>query len=113
LQSEQTIDTGGPRDVDVFAIAGEPGDYAVSVLLVRGGRNLGTTAYFPRAPGTAEEVLASFLLQHYAREEPAAEVRLNLDLPDAGSLGEALTSRHGRQIAVSRPARGLPARWVE
>jgi len=113
LQSEQSIDTGGPRDVDVFAIAGEPGDYAVSVLLVRGGRNLGTTAYFPRAPGTAEEVLASFLLQHYAREEPATEVRVNIDLPDAAALGEALVSRHGRQIAVSRPARGLPARWAE
>jgi excinuclease ABC subunit C len=113
LQSEQSIDTGGPRDVDVFAITGEPGDYAISVLLVRGGRNLGTTAYYPRAPGTQEEVLASFLLQHYAREEPATEVRVNLDLPDADALSEALTSRHGRQIVVSRPARGLPARWVE
>jgi excinuclease ABC subunit C len=113
LQSEQSIDTGGPRDVDVFAITGEPGDYAVSVLLVRGGRSLGTTASFPRAPGTPEEVLASFLLQHFAREEPAGEVRVNLDLPDAESLSEALTSRHARQITVSRPARGLPARWVE
>ena len=26
-----------------------PGEYAVSVMLVRGGRNLGTTSYFPRA----------------------------------------------------------------
>jgi excinuclease ABC subunit C len=113
LQSEQIIDAGAPRDVDVFAIAGEPGDYAVSVMLVRGGRNLGTTAYFPRAPGTAEEVLASFLLQHYAREQPVAEVRVNLDLPDAGALGEALAARHGRQITVSRPSRGLPARWAQ
>lgn len=113
LQAEQSIDTGGSRDVDVFAIAGEPGDYAVSLLLVRGGRNLGTTAFFPRAPAPQEEVLASFLLQHYAREEPPAEIRLSLELPDAAALGEALSSRHGRQIAVSRPARGLPARWVE
>jgi len=40
-------------------------------------------------------------------------VRLNLDLPDAAALGEALRTRHGRQIQVSRPARGLAARWVE
>jgi excinuclease ABC subunit C len=80
---------------------------------VRGGRSLGTTAYFPRAPGTADEVLASFLLQHYAREEPAAEVRIDRDLPDAAALGEALSQQHGRQISVSKPARGLPARWVE
>jgi excinuclease ABC subunit C len=113
LQAEQSIDTGGARDVDVFAIAGEPGDYAISLMLVRGGRSLGTTAYYPRAPGTPEEVLASFLLQHYAREEPPGEVRVALDLPDATSLGEALSQQRGRQIAVSRPARGLPARWVE
>jgi excinuclease ABC subunit C len=113
VQAEQSVDAGSLRDVDVFAITGEPGDYAVSVLLVRGGRSLGTTAYFPRAPGSAEEVLASFLLQFYAREDAVAEIRVNLDLPDAGALSEALTRQHARQIAVSRPARGLPARWVE
>jgi excinuclease ABC subunit C len=113
LQAEQAIDTGGSHDVDVFAIVGDPGDYAISLLLVRGGRNLGTTAYFPRSPGTREEVLASFLLQHYAREEPPAEVRVNIELPDAAALGEALTQRHGRQVTVSRPSRGLPARWAE
>lgn len=113
LQAEQAIDTGGSRDVDVFAIVGDPGDYVISLLLVRGGRSLGTTAYFPRAPGDTEEVLASFLLQHYAREEPPAEVRVNLDLPDAAAVSEALSLRHARQISVSRPARGLAARWVE
>ncbi len=113
LLAEQSVDAGTLRDVDVFAITGEPGDYAVAILLVRGGRSLGTTAYYPRSPGSAEEVLASFLLQHYAREEPASEIRLNLDLPDAAALAEALTTQHQRQIAVSRPSRGLPARWAE
>jgi excinuclease ABC subunit C len=113
VQSEQSVDAGSLRDVDVFSILGEPGDYVVAVLLVRGGRSLGTTAYYPRSPGSAEEVLASFLLQHYAREEPVAEVRVNLELPDASALSEALTQQAGRQIAVSRPARGLPGRWVE
>ncbi len=113
LLAEQSVDAGTLRDVDVFGISGEPGDYAIAVLLVRGGRSLGTTAYYPRSPGSAEEVMASFLLQHYAREEPAAEIRLNLELPDALALSEALTTQHGRQIAVSRPMRGLPARWAE
>jgi excinuclease ABC subunit C len=113
LQAGQSVDAGALRDVDVFAIVGEPGDYAVAILLVRGGRSLGTTAYFPRSPGCAEEVLASFLLQHYAREHPVPEVRVNLELPDASALAEALSRQHGRQIAVSRPARGLPARWVD
>jgi excinuclease ABC subunit C len=113
LQAEQTIDAGADRDLDAFAIAGDPGDYAVSVLLVRRGRSLGTTAFFPRTPGSAEEALASFLLQHYAREEAPAEVRLNIDLPDAAAVMEALATTQSRQISVSRPARGLALRWVE
>jgi excinuclease ABC subunit C len=112
LQAEQTVDAGSERDVDAFALVGEPGDYAVCVLLVRGGRSLGTTGYYPRSPGTAEEVLASFLLQHYAREEAPPEVRLNLDLPDAPALSEALTRQQSRTVSVSRPARGIAARWV-
>ncbi|MEO8309433.1 MAG: excinuclease ABC subunit UvrC [Pseudomonadota bacterium] len=113
LQAEQTVDAGNARDVDAFAILGEPGDYAVCLLLVRGGRSLGTTSYYPRAPGTAEEVLASFLMQHYAREEAPAEVRLNLELPDAQALSEVLTRQQGRDITVSQPTRGIAARWVE
>ncbi|MEO6186874.1 MAG: excinuclease ABC subunit UvrC [Steroidobacteraceae bacterium] len=113
LQAEQSMDAGRERDVDALAIMGEPGDYVVSLLLVRGGRSLGTTCYFPRSPGNAEEVLASFLLQHYSREEPASELRVNLDLPDAGALSEVLSQQFGRQIVLSRPARGLAARWVE
>jgi excinuclease ABC subunit C len=112
LQADQVVDAGNERDVDAFALVGEPGDYAVCVLLVRGGRSLGTTSYYPRSPGTAEEVLASFLLQHYAREEAPPEVRVNLDLPDATALAEALAQQQSRTVSVSRPARGIAARWV-
>jgi len=112
LQAEQSIDAGAERDVDAFAITGEPGDYAISALLVRGGRNLGTTSFFSRSPGTPEEVLAAFLLQHYGREEPAPELRVNIELPDGTAIAEVLTQQQQRQIHLSRPARGLAARWV-
>jgi excinuclease ABC subunit C len=113
LHAEQSIDAGTGRDVDAFAITGDPGDYAISALLVRGGRSLGTTSFFPRAPGNQEEVLASFLLQHYAREAVPAEIRVNLVLPDQEAICEALSQQQGRQIRLSRPARGMAARWVE
>jgi excinuclease ABC subunit C len=112
LQAEQSIDASAERDVDAFAIVGEPGDYAISALLVRGGRNLGTTSFYPRSPGSPEETLAAFLLQHYAREEPAPELRVNVDLPDAAALSQLLSEQQRRQIHLSRPARGLAARWV-
>jgi excinuclease ABC subunit C len=112
LQAEQTVAADSARDVDAFAVTGEPGDYCISVLLVRGGRSLGTTSYFPRSPGLPEEVLASFLLQHYAREEVPGEVLTSLDLPDRDAIVEALSLQQGRRPALSHPGRGLAARWV-
>src|SRR5205823_13916731 len=75
IQAQQIVTAEGQPDVDVFAIVGEAGEYAVSVMLVRGGRNLGTTSYFPRAAlAEADEALASFILQYYADAEAPAQV---------------------------------------
>ncbi|MGQ0835473.1 MAG: excinuclease ABC subunit UvrC [Gammaproteobacteria bacterium] len=114
IQAQQIVTAEGERDVDVFAIVGEPGEYAVSVMLVRGGRNLGTTSYFPRAAlAQPEEALASFLMQYYASQEPPPEVLVSLELPDAAALAEALRTRSSHAVDVRRPARALPARWAE
>jgi excinuclease ABC subunit C len=113
-QLHQFVTAEGERDVDVFAIIGEPGEYAVSVMLVRGGRNLGTTSYFPRAAlAEPEEALASFVMQYYANQDPPPEVLLSRKLEDAQSLGQALGSRVNRTIEVRSPMRGLGVRWVE
>ncbi|HNS28880.1 MAG TPA: excinuclease ABC subunit UvrC, partial [Steroidobacteraceae bacterium] len=113
LQSQQVVTAGSDRDSDVFAIVGEPTEYAVSTMLVRGGRNLGTSTAFPGA-GLAEpeEALSSFLMQYYATTEPPREIYVNLRLPDAEALATALGERASRRVGVSRPSRGLAARWV-
>jgi excinuclease ABC subunit C len=112
VQATQLASSDKRRDLDAFALTGEAGDYALSVLLVRGGKLLGTTTYFPRTPGLPEEALASFLVQHYAREEAPPEVLVNLELPDAAAIEEALAIRGARRISVSRAVRGAPARYV-
>ena len=114
VQSQQFITADGERDVDVFAIVGESGDFAVSVMLVRGGRNLGTTSYFPRAVlAEPHEALASFVMQYYASTDVPAEVLLGSRIEEADALAEALSARSGHPIAVRHPARGLALRWVE
>ena len=114
IQAQQVVTAGGERDADVLAIVGDAGEYCVSVMLVRGGRNLGTSSYFPRAllaePG---EALASFIMQYYAQAEPPPEVLLGQTLPDAEALAEALTSQAGHSVEVRHPSRGLAAKWVE
>src|SRR6266446_8226460 len=107
IQAQQVVTAEGERDVDVFAIVGEAGEYAVSVMLVRGGRNLGTTSYFPRAAlAEADEALASFVMQYYASAEAPAEVLLGSNLEEAASLSELLSERTGQRIEVKRPLRG-------
>ncbi len=114
IQAQQVVTAGAERDADVLAIVGEAGEYCVSVMLVRGGLNLGTTSYFPRAAlAEADEALASFIMQYYAGAEPPAEVLLERPLPDAGALAEALSTQAGHAITVRHPARGLAARWAE
>ncbi|MBV6415732.1 MAG: UvrABC system protein C [Steroidobacteraceae bacterium] len=113
VQAQQVVTSGTDRDVDVFAITGEPTEFAISTMLIRGGRNLGTSTSFPSA-GLAEpeEALSSYLMQFYAANEPAREVYVNRELPDADALGEVLAQRTGRRVDVRRPVRGLAARWV-
>jgi excinuclease ABC subunit C len=114
VQAQQVVTAEGERDVDVFAIVGEAGEYAVSVMLVRGGRNLGTSSYFPRATlAEADEALTSFVMQYYATAEVPPEVLLGNPLPDAQALAEALATRSGRAVEVRHPVRGLAVRWVE
>ena len=114
IQAQQIVTAEGERDADVFAIVGESGEFAVSVMLVRGGRNLGTTCYFPRAVlAEPHEALASFIMQYYATTEAAGEVIVGSRLEEAPALAEALTTRIGKKIEVRFPLRGLAVRWVE
>jgi excinuclease ABC subunit C len=112
--AQQIVTSEGERDVDVFAIVGEPGEYCVSAMLIRGGRNLGTSSYFPRAAlAEPEEALSSFLMQYYATQEPPPEVLVGRKLEDADALAQALTDRVSRNVHVRCPVRGLGVRYVE
>src|SRR5580692_5006388 len=79
VQSQQSVTSEDAQDADAFAIVGEPGEYAISVMLIRGGRSLGTTSFFPRAAlGDPDEALGSFILQYYSGQQPPPDVLLGL-----------------------------------
>jgi excinuclease ABC subunit C len=114
IQSQQIVTAEDSGDADAFAIVGEPGEYAISVMLIRGGRNLGTTSYFPRAAlADPDEALGSFILQYYTGQEPPQEVLLGLALADGEAMGEVLRTRAPHPVSVRKPVRGIAARWVE
>ena len=113
VQAQQIVTGEGDRDIDVFALVGEPGEYAVTVMIIRGGRNLGATGYFPKgALAEPSEALASFLMQYYAETPPPAEILVNIELAESAALTDALSTRAGSTTRVWRPSRALPLRWI-
>jgi excinuclease ABC subunit C len=114
IQAQQIVTADAERDVDVICIVGEPGEYAISVMLVRGGRNLGTTSYFPRgALAQPDEALTSFIMQYYATQEPPPEVLVSEKLEDMQALMEVLAARACHAVNLRRPLRGLGVRWLD
>ena len=83
-------------------------------MIIRGGRNLGATCYFPKgALAEPNEALASFLMQYYAETPPP---RGDSGQPGArGGRGAHRGARRARRQSLTRcgvrRAR-LPARWM-
>ena len=114
VQAQQIVTAEGDRDIDVFALVGEPGEFAISVMIIRGGRNLGSTCYFPKgALAEPNEALASFLMQYYAETPPPPEILVNLELAEAEALIAALGERAGTHArdCGGRRARCRRAGW--
>ncbi len=114
IRAQQLAQARASTDIDVVAIAGEPGQYAICVLPVRDGQTLGTASYFPEsALSEPAETLAAFLLLYYGRESAPPELLINLELPDGAAIVEALAQADGRRRSLRRPQRGTGTQWVE
>jgi len=113
LQAQQIATAPRSRDVDVIALVGEPGQYAIALLTVRDGQSLGTQNVFPAALAEPTDALVQFMLLHYGRQAVPAEILVNHDLPDREAVAAALATIAGRNVTVRQPERGLPGRWLE
>jgi excinuclease ABC subunit C len=114
IRAQQIANAQRPTDIDVIALAGEPGQYAICVLPVREGQNLGTASHFPgSALSEPAETLADFLLLYYSQQAAPPEVLINIELPDHEALVEALERAASRPLQLRVPQRGLGARWLE
>ncbi len=116
LRSVQTsqIVTADPRhDADVIAVSAGGGEYCIALMFVRGGRSLGSTTFFPRAPlAEPPEVLAAFIAQYYAEREPPAEIIVEFEPEERGWLEQSLGARVQRRVRIAASVRGIRARWL-
>lgn len=115
IQAEQVMAGTGIDEADVIGVHQEEGQACIAVILIRGGRVLGSRTWFPRAfAGTEDdEVIAAFISQHYFHEQAPAEILVPAAPLDAAVLEAALVSRTGRRVLIRHQVRGTRRRWLE
>lgn len=114
IQAAQSMNARGGGDLDIVAYAEAAGQYCVVIVFVRGGRNLGSTSFFPKA-GLAEreELLASFVAQYYLSHDAPEEIVLDTAIEDSELIAASLTQRAGHEVQLRSSVRGQRARWLE
>ena len=114
IHSTQSVTRNVTEDIDAVALVSQGGDHCVSIVFVRGGRNLGSSNFFPRA-GLAEagELLSGFLAQYYLGRDAPGEILISQPIEDADLLETTLSERLERSVRIRSGVRGVRARWLE
>ena len=115
IQAEQVIAGTGIEEADVIGVHQDEGQACIAVILIRGGRVLGSRTWFPKVvPGTDdEELVTAFMSQHYFNEPAPAEILVPVPVPDAPVLEAALAGRARRRVLIRQQVRGTRRRWLE
>ncbi len=114
IHSTQSVTRNVTEDIDAVALVSQGSDHCVSIVFVRGGRNLGSSNFFPRA-GLAEagELLSGFLAQYYLGRDAPGEILISQPIEDADLLEATLSERLERSVRIRSGVRGVRARWLE
>ena len=118
VQEQQSIEGEG-GDADVIAIAQDAGVVCIVVIIVRGGRVLGTKDYFPRysIEQTEGELLSAFLGQYYfggnTRREIPRDILVPVEVEGQELLTQALSESANRETRIRGNVRGERRRWLE
>jgi excinuclease ABC subunit C len=112
---EQKVNKPLGGDADVISIFRQGSDVIISQLLVREGKLLGSNHFnFAHIAEDDDELLSSFLLQHYSQKESLPhEILVPTPIPNADDIAEILSSGQRRQVYIYNPQRGEKRALVE
>jgi excinuclease ABC subunit C len=114
IQAQQIVTADLDHDADVIAIAAANGEYCIALMFIRGGRSLGSTTFFPKAPwAELAEVLAAFVSQYYLERESPAEIIVEREFEEMHALEATLAERAAHKVRITSQVRGIRARWLE
>lgn len=111
---EQHVDRLLGGDADLFALFRQAEEVIIAKIVVRNGKLLDSRAYnFSNIVEDDEELLTSFLLQHYAQQqEIPKEILVSIDLPDSRLIEEILQEKKS-SVRIFRPLRGDKSALME
>ncbi len=109
----QTVDRPLGLDVDALGIYRQSDQVIVVLMLYRSGKLLGSRTYsFENILEEDEELLSSFILQHYAgKEDLPKEILVPVPLESAPTLAELLSQ--GKKVEILHPKRGDRREYLE
>ncbi len=115
VTADQTINSDGVEEADIFAAHQEGGQTCIQVFFFRSGQNWGNRAYFPKADRSlaVEEVLESFIAQFYDDKPVPRLILLSHELAARPLLEEALSIKAERRLEIRVPQRGSKTELVE
>jgi excinuclease ABC subunit C len=116
LEKQKIINTTGPGDQDVVALASEDDETCAQVFFFRGGKLVGREYFLLQ--GTQDtspsEILSSFLQQFYdSAPHIPAELVLAAEPEDEEALRAWLRQKRGGAVTLTVPQRGDKLRLVE
>lgn len=105
---QQHVDLPQGGDADLIGLYREADEVSLCLMFVRAGKLMGSRVFpFSNTVQDNDEIVESFLLQHYDKESvPAKEILLAEPLKIAGVIEEVLTGIHGFKVDIYAPQRG-------
>ncbi len=116
LEKQKIINTTGPGDQDVIALAGADDETCAQVFFFRAGKLAGREYFMLQGTrdATPGEIMASFIQQFYDQAPHVpSEVVLQHEPEGAEALRTWLRQRRGGAVTLTVPQRGDKVRLVE
>ncbi|MDP1933093.1 MAG: excinuclease ABC subunit UvrC [Gammaproteobacteria bacterium] len=117
IHEQQYISDQG-SDADVLAASLTAAYACVHLIVIRGGRLIGSKSFFPRdkLAGSESALLSAFIASYYLQEDNAANIPRELiihpAIEEAKALADGLGYHAQKVVKISSAVRGHRAKWL-
>ena len=113
--TEKQFVTDFRSDIDILACAVEQGVCCIQLFMIRNGTSLGNKPFISRVKLAAqpEELLQTFIMQHYSRHPSPREIIVSHVLPDHDLVASTLSQIHELNLKISHGVRDKRKRALE